>query len=78
MFNQSYFGDGQIVAQRDGYPVCEGRGTWRWDPGELITDEGDSRQGRRARRALPAYTGFYLEDTFERLPVLDEAGNRAG
>ncbi len=27
-----------MMAQRDGYPVCDGRETWRWDPGELITD----------------------------------------
>ena len=75
VFNQSYFGDGQMVAQRDGYPVCEGRETWRWDPGELITDpyvipvKADAPDG-----LYPLYTGFYLEDTFERLPVLDEAG----
>jgi 4-amino-4-deoxy-L-arabinose transferase-like glycosyltransferase len=75
VFNQSYYGDGQVVAQRDGYPVCEGRETWRWDPGELITDpyvipvKADAPDG-----LYPLYTGFYLEDTFERLPILDETG----
>ncbi|MCB0049625.1 MAG: hypothetical protein KDE24_08800, partial [Caldilinea sp.] len=75
VFNQSYFGDGQIVAQRDGYPVCEGRETWRWDPGELITDpyvipvRADAPDG-----LYPLYTGMYLEETFDRLPVLDESG----
>ena len=79
VFNQSYFGDGQIIAQRDGYPVCEGRETWRWDPGELITDpyvipiQEDAPDG-----LYPLYTGMYLEDTFERLPVLDENGAEMG
>ena len=26
----------------------------------------------------PLYTGFYLEDTGDRLPVLDAAGNEVG
>ncbi|MFO7635254.1 MAG: hypothetical protein R6W76_22100, partial [Caldilinea sp.] len=75
VFNQSYFGDGQIVAQRDGYPVCEGRDTWRWDPGELVADPyiipvmADAPDG-----LYPLYTGMYLEETFERLPILDENG----
>ena len=75
VFNQSYFGNGQIVAQRDGYPVCEGRETWRWDPGELVADpyvipiKPDAPDG-----LYPLYTGMYLEESFERLPVLDENG----
>ena len=76
VFNQAFYGDGQVVAQRDGYPVCEGRETWRWDPGELITDVYDIPVAADAEDGLyPLYTGFYLEDTGERLPVLDPAGN---
>jgi hypothetical protein len=26
----------------------------------------------------PLYTGMYLEETFERLPILDEEGNEIG
>lgn len=79
VFNQSYFGDGQIVAQRDGYPVCEGRETWRWDPGELITDPYVIPVSQDAPDGLyPLYTGMYLEETFERLPVLDASGAEAG
>ena len=75
VFNQSYFGDGQIVAQRDGYPVCEGRETWRWDPGELITDPYVIPVREDAPDGLyPLYTGMYLEESFDRLPVLDESG----
>jgi len=79
VFNQSFFGDGQIIAQRDGYPVCEGRETWRWDPGELITDpyvipvQEDAPDG-----LYPLYTGLYLEESFDRLPVLDENGAEVG
>ena len=79
VFNQAYFGDGQIVAQRDGYPVCEGRETWRWDPGELITDPYVIPVSQDAPDGLyPLYTGMYLEETFERLPVLDANGAEAG
>lgn len=77
VFNQSYYGNGTMIAQQDGYPVCETRETWRWDPGELITDEYEIPVKADAPDGLyPFYTGMYLEETFERLPVLDEAGNR--
>jgi hypothetical protein len=57
------------VAQRDGYPVCEGRETWRWDPGELITDPYVIPVNADAPDGLyPLYTGMYLEESFERLP----------
>ena len=55
VFNQMYAADGPMQAQRDGYPVCDGRETWRWDPGELITDVYDIPVScRRRRRSLPA------------------------
>lgn len=79
VFNQAYFGDGQIVAQRDGYPVCEGRDTWRWDPGELVADPYIIPVKEDAPDGLyPLYTGMYLEETFERLPIVDEEGNEIG
>lgn len=79
VFNQVYFGDGPMIAQRDGYPVCDGRETWRWDPGELITDpylipvKADAPDG-----LYPLYTGLYLEETGERLPLLDADGVEIG
>jgi hypothetical protein len=79
VFNQSYYGEGTMVAQRDGYPVCETRETWRWDPGELVTDEYELPVNAEAPDGLyPLYTGMYVEETLERLPVLDEHGNEIG
>ncbi len=75
VFNHVYAADGVMQAQRDGYPVCDGRETWRWDPGELITDFYDIPVKADAVDGLyPLYTGFYLEDTGERLAVVDESG----
>ncbi|MEZ4731037.1 MAG: hypothetical protein R3E79_28285 [Caldilineaceae bacterium] len=79
VFNQSYYGNGTMIAQQDGYPVCETRETWRWDPGELITDEYEIAVKADAPDGLyPLYTGMYLEESFDRLRVLDEAGNVIG
>jgi hypothetical protein len=83
VFNQMYAPDGptagKMQAQRDGYPVCDGRETWRWDPGELITDVYDIPVAADADDGLyPLYTGFYLEETGERLPVFDDDGNEIG
>lgn len=75
VFNQVIFGDGPMIAQRDGYPVCDGRETWRWDPGELITDVYNIPVNADAPDGLyPLNTGLYLEETGERLPVLDANG----
>jgi hypothetical protein len=75
VFNQVYFGDGPMIAQRDGHPVCDGRETWRWDPGELITDKYSIPVNPDAPDGLyPLYTGLYLEESGERLNVLDENG----
>ena len=79
VFNQSFFGEGVMVAQRDGYPVCDSRETWRWDPGELITDIYDIPVAEDAPDGLfPLYTGMYLEENFERLHIVDEAGSSLG
>ncbi len=75
VFNQVYFGDSPMIAQRDGYPVCEDRHTDQWDPGELITDSYVVPVAADAPDGLyPLHTGLYLEETGERLSVLDEAG----
>ena len=64
------------MAQLDGFPVCETRETWRWDPGELITDVYDIAVKDDAPDGLyPFFTGLYLPETWERLQVLDEVGN---
>lgn len=77
VFNQVYFGDSGMQAQLDGYPVCEGRDTWRWDPGELITDTYYIQVRDEATPGLyPLYSGMYVEETGERLLILDEAGNQ--
>ena len=75
VFNQSYYGDGVMVAQQDGYPVCGGRGTWLWEPGvqvadvHLLTIQPDAPDG-----LYPLYTGLYIEETLERLNVVDATG----
>jgi 4-amino-4-deoxy-L-arabinose transferase-like glycosyltransferase len=75
VFNQSYYGDGVMVAQQDGYPVCGGRGTWLWEPGvqvadvHLLTIQPDAPPG-----LYPLYTGLYIEETLERLNIVDETG----
>ncbi|MCB9138065.1 MAG: glycosyltransferase family 39 protein [Caldilineaceae bacterium] len=79
VFNQAYYGDSGMIAQLDGYPVCESRETWRWDPGELITDRYEIPVADDAPDGLyPLYTGLYIEQTLERLNVLDESGNTVG
>ncbi len=79
VFNQSYYGDGVMVAQADGYPVCGGRGTWLWDPGELIADVHTLPVAPDAPDGLyPLYTGLYIEETLARLDVLDAAGTPIG
>lgn len=77
VFNQSFYGNGTMVAQLDGLPVCGRRETWQWDPGELITDIHEIPVKADAPDGLyPLYTGLYDFDSGDRLRVLDEAGNR--
>jgi hypothetical protein len=67
------------VAQADGVPVCWNYPTDLWQPGQIIADQhailipSDLPPGD-----YPLEVGLYLADTFERLDVLDEAGNPAG
>ena len=75
VFNQVYFGDSPMIAQRDGYPVCEDRHTDQWDPGELITDSNVVPVAADAPDGLyPLFTGLYIEETGDRLSVLDASG----
>jgi len=79
VFNQSFYGEGTMVAQQDGFPVCGMRGTWLWDPGELIVDIHEITVRPDAPPGLyPLFTGLYIQETGERLDVLDEAGNAVG
>ncbi|MCS7219783.1 MAG: glycosyltransferase family 39 protein [Anaerolineae bacterium] len=79
VFNQVRAEDGRIVAQLDGTPVCDLYPTHKWDPGELIVDsyrieiKPDTTPG-----IYTLYSGMYLFETGERLPVLDVAGNPVG
>ncbi|MCC6455247.1 MAG: glycosyltransferase family 39 protein [Caldilineaceae bacterium] len=79
VFIQSYYGDGVMVAQQDGYPVCGGRGTWLWDPGEQIVDVHQLTIQPAAPDGLyPLYVGLYIEETLDRLNVVDAAGQPVG
>jgi hypothetical protein len=76
VFNQSFYGNGTMIAQQDEYPVCGGRGTWQWEPGvqvadiHLLTIKPDAPDG-----LYPLYTGLYIEETLKRLNVVDANGN---
>ena len=75
VFNQSYYGDGHKVAQQDSHPLCGRFPTAGWPPGELISDVYRIQVRDVPDGVYPLFTGLYLEENFERLPVLDEAGN---
>ena len=76
VFNQSYFGDGVMVAQQDSLPVCNRHPTHEWRPGELVIDTHTLTVNPDVPAGVyPVFTGLYREDTQERLSVLDDAGN---
>jgi hypothetical protein len=72
-------GNAGPVAQADGVPVCWSYPTDLWRPGQIIADQHaipippDTLPG-----SYPLQVGLYLPDTFERLDILDIAGNPAG
>jgi hypothetical protein len=72
-------GHGGPVAQSDGVPVCWTYPTDAWRPGQIIADQHaivlapDVPPG-----GYPLEIGLYRPDTFERLDLLDRAGNPAG
>ncbi len=76
VFNQAFYGDGVMVAQKDAIPVCDREPTSLWYPGELIVDVHEIPIAADAPPGVyPLYTGLYQEEGFVRTPVLDEAGN---
>lgn len=76
VFNQAFYGDGVMVAQKDAIPVCDREPTTLWYPGELVVDVHDISVAADAPPGVyPLYTGLYVEENFARVPVLDDAGN---
>jgi hypothetical protein len=76
VFNQVVSADGVMAAQKDGHPVCDRHVTTRWLPGALISDVYEIEVNPDTPPSTyPLNTGMYLDETFERLSVLDEAGN---
>jgi hypothetical protein len=72
-------GESGLIAQADGVPVCWTYPTTEWQPGQIIADQHAipiSPEVQPGNYRLDI--GLYLPDTFERLDVLDEAGNPAG
>jgi 4-amino-4-deoxy-L-arabinose transferase-like glycosyltransferase len=67
------------VAQADGVPVCWSYPTDLWRPGQIIADQHailispDTPPGRYSLEV-----GLYLAGNFERLDIIDIAGNPAG
>ncbi|MEM7345278.1 MAG: hypothetical protein AAF485_13650, partial [Chloroflexota bacterium] len=71
--------DTGLIAQADGVPVCWTYPTDIWRPGQIIADQhAITIPPETSPRLYPIQIGFYLADTFERLEILDEAGNPAG
>jgi hypothetical protein len=76
VFNQAFYGDGVMVAQKDAIPVCDREPTTLWYPGDLVVDIHDIPVAADAPPGVyPLYTGLYTETDFARAPVLDAAGN---
>jgi hypothetical protein len=75
VFNQAFYGDGIMVAQKDAIPVCDREVTTNWDPGELIVDTHEIPIADDAPPGVyPLYTGLYNETDLSRVPILDAAG----
>jgi hypothetical protein len=72
-------GEAGPVAQADGTPVCWSYPTDLWRPGQIIADQhAISLSPEVAPGDYALEVGLYLPDTFERLDILDVAGNPAG
>jgi hypothetical protein len=72
-------GEAGPVAQADGVPVCWSYPTDLWRPGQIIADQhAISLSPDTPPGDYPLEVGLYLPDTFQRLDLLDEAGNPAG
>jgi hypothetical protein len=76
VFNQAFYGDGVMVAQKDAIPACDREPTTLWYPGDLVVDIHDIPVAADAPPGVyPLHTGLYTESDFARAPVLDDAGN---
>ncbi|NIN67290.1 MAG: hypothetical protein GTO63_21840, partial [Anaerolineae bacterium] len=69
--------DGELWAQHDGQPRSNTYPTGLWDEGEIVEDE----HGLTLPVDIPSGTyeirvGMYSLDTMQRLPAVDEQGNR--
>lgn len=79
VFNQAYYGDGVMVAQKDAIPVCDREQTTLWSPGELIIDIHDIPIADDAPPGVyPLHTGLYRQDDGTRAQVVDADGNLLG
>lgn len=79
IFNHVYFGDSGMQAQLDSYPGNGNHLTNRWKTGQIVVDQHVIEVKSDATPGLyPIYSGMYLSETGERLPVFDEAGNQIG
>jgi 4-amino-4-deoxy-L-arabinose transferase-like glycosyltransferase len=68
---------GSIIAQHDGVPALDRRPTWNWLPDEIITDIHPIMIPISAvKGSYTLYIGMYDYDTLERLPSVDENGER--
>ena len=71
--------DSGPVAQADGIPVCWRYPTDLWRPGQIIADQHAILLPPNLPSGLYSLqVGLYLPDNFQRLDVLDVAGNPAG
>jgi hypothetical protein len=67
------------VAQADGAPACWSYPTDRWRPGQIVADQHAMYlPPQLLPGSYPLQIGLYQADTFERLDVLDAAGNPVG
>ena len=69
--------EGQIVAQDDSQPTDGVYPTSIWDKGEIVADRKEiNLPGEALDEELRVFTGVYLLETLERLPVWDTGGQR--
>ncbi len=75
VFNQAVDEGGRMAAQKDSYSRCDRLPTPEWPPGELVADTFDIQISDDAPAGVYSLvSGLYAEETMERLPVLDDAG----
>jgi len=73
---QAISADNVKVAQKDAYSRCNRLPTSEWRPGELLDDVYDLQIFEDAPPGqYQLVVDLYTEETFERLPVVDAAGN---